>query len=127
MKVKVRYFDYKKYEEVWEIYSNSKLTPLRHPRDYSFSEYTHEIEIETESFIINPIENSQSRFDQLIEIDGDYLYRDKYFKENTYYSHINTLRLANEYYIKWLGWELITFTDRFFSSIERDLKLKSIL
>jgi hypothetical protein len=131
MIVKVKYFDIEKYEADWQKYYKDEETihtnRLMSPTDKGFSPYLKEVEIETEIFIKQDLTNKQpSVFNQIVEIDNDYLYHDNvgYY----YISHIHTLRVLNEYYTKYKNISsLVDLTNGLFAQIERELKLKTII
>jgi hypothetical protein len=131
MIVKVKYFDIEKYEAEWQKYYKDEETihtnRLMSPTDKGFSPYLKEVEIETEIFIKQDLTNKQpSVFNQIVEIDNDYLYHDNvgYY----YISHIHTLRVLNEYYTKYKNLSnLVDLTNGLFAQIERELKLKTII
>lgn len=136
MIVKVKYFDIEKYEADWEKYFSTNHVRwigkkmIRNltlsPNDKGFSPYLKEVEIETEKFIKNDyIFEYPSVFDYIIEIDNDYLYHDDL---GNYISHINALRVLNEYYTKYKNISsLVDLTNGLFAQIERELKLKTII
>ena len=97
------------------------------PTDKGFTPYLKEVEIETEIFVKQDLTNKQpSVFNQIVEIDNDYLYHDNvgYY----YISHIHTLRVLNEYYTKYKNISsLVDLTNGLFAQIERELKLKTII
>ncbi len=131
MIVKVKYFDIEKYEAEWQKYYKDEETihtnRLMSPTDKGFTPYLKEVEIETEIFVKQDLTNKQpSVFNQIVEIDNDYLYHDNvgYY----YISHIHTLRVLNEYYTKYKNISsLVDLTNGLFAQIERELKLKTII
>lgn len=125
MKVKVKYFDAKKYEADWQQYYKDEQhihsNRLISPTDKGISSYLKDVEIETAHWII--VVEKSLVFDYIVEIDNDYLYH------GTGYliSHINTLRVINKYYEKYGNPNLVDLKNGILGQIERQLKLNQIL
>lgn len=137
MKIKVKYFDAKKYEADWQqyykdeqhIHSNQlnkkNLHRLISPTDKGISSYLKDVEIETEKFVKHNLPKQKAfLFDSIIEIDNDYLYQDKL---GYYNSHINTLRVVNKYYKKYGNPNVVDLKNGIFGQVERQLKLNQII
>ena len=128
MILKVNYFNIEKYEYDWQQYYKDEKTihtnRLISPTDKGFIPYLKEVEIETEIFIKGDLIDKPSVFDYIVEIDNDYLYHDNV----GYYSHIHTLRVLNDYYIKYKNLSNLAYlSNGLFAQIERELKLKTII
>lgn len=127
MKVKVKYFDAKKYEEDWQQYYKDEQhihsNRLISPTDKGISSYLKDVEIETEKFTTKNLDEKSLVFDYIVEIDNDYLYH------GTGYliSHINTLRVINKYYEKYGNPNLVDLKNGILGQIERQLKLNQII
>lgn len=127
MKVKVKYFDAKKYEADWQQYYKDEQhihsNRLISPTDKGISSYLKDVEIETEKFTTKNLDEKSLVFDYIIEIDNDYLYH------GTGYliSHINTLRVINKYYEKYGNPNLVDLKNGILGQIERQLKLNQII
>lgn len=127
MKVKVKYFDAKKYEADWQQYYKDEQhihsNRLISPTDKGISSYLKDVEIETEKFTTKNLDEKSLVFDYIVEIDNDYLYH------GTGYliSHINTLRVINKYYEKYGNPNLVDLKNGILGQIERQLKLNQII